>query len=67
MKKVSERIDEHVRTRAAKAAALAELLEKSENENRVLNDDERKTYDEIESQVKDIDETISRLDRKSVV
>jgi HK97 family phage major capsid protein len=61
MKKVSERIDEHLKQRAAKAAALAELLEKSEKENRALNDEERKTFDEIEGHVKDIDETLSRL------
>jgi len=61
MKKVSERIDEHLKQRAAKAAALAELLEKSEKENRALNDEERKTFDEIEGHVKDIDETLTRL------
>src|SRR5262252_2672557 len=61
MKKVSERIEEHVKQRAAKAAALAELLEKSEKEGRALDDNERKAFDEIEGQVKEIDETISRL------
>lgn len=59
--KVSERIAEHIKQRGVKSAALAELLDKSEKEGRALNDDERKTFDEIEGQVKDIDETLSRL------
>lgn len=59
--KISERIAEHVKNRAAKAQALADLLEKSEKEGRAMTDDERVAFDETEKGVKDIDETMTRL------
>jgi len=59
--KISDRIAEHVKTRAAKVQALADILEKSEAEGRTISDDEQAAYDETNKAVKDIDETMIRL------
>jgi len=59
--KISERINEHVTKRAAKAQALADLMETSEKEGRAMTDDERTAFDETEKGIKDIDETMVRL------
>jgi len=59
--KISDRIAEHVKTRAAKVQALADILEKSEADGRAMSDDEKTAYDETEKGVKDIDDTMTRL------
>ena len=59
--KISDRIAEHVKQRAAKTQALQDLLGKSETEGRAMTEDERTAFDETEKGVKDIDETMSRL------
>jgi len=59
--KISDRIAEHVKQRAAKAQALQDLLEKSETDGRAMTDDERTAFDETEKDVKAIDETMIRL------
>lgn len=59
--KVSERIADHLKTRGLKTAALQDLLTKSETEGRALDADERTAFDEVEKNIKDIDETVTRL------
>jgi hypothetical protein len=59
--KISDRIAEHVKTRAAKVQALADILEKSESDGRAMSDDEKVAYDETEKAVKAIDDTMFRL------
>lgn len=57
----SERIAAHQKERGAKTQALQDLLKKSEDEGRAMNDDERNAFDELEKDCKSIDETLNRL------
>jgi HK97 family phage major capsid protein len=59
--KISERIAELTKQRAAKVAAMEELHEKSEKESRAFNDDENKSFTELEKDIGDLDTTIERL------
>jgi HK97 family phage major capsid protein len=59
--KVSERIAELLKQRAAKVTALEELSEKSEKENRAFNGEEQSAFDEVKKSIEEVDETIERL------
>jgi HK97 family phage major capsid protein len=59
--KIGERITEAQKQRAAKADAMQALLDASEKDGRALNADEQKSFDEIEGDIKAIDETLVRL------
>ena len=59
--KLSERIADLIKQRAAKVKAMEDLHEKSETENRAFSDDENKTFAELEKDIGDLDTTIDRL------
>ena len=66
--KISERIAEMLKQRAAKVAALEELSEKSEKENRAFNPDEQTAFDEVKKSIAEIDETVTRLrEQESII
>jgi HK97 family phage major capsid protein len=64
---VSERIAELLKQRAAKVKALEELSEKSEKENRAMNDEENAASDEVEKAIEDLDATIERLKKQEAI
>lgn len=59
-------IQEHIRnlanTRAAKAAALEAIMRKSVESGETMDADERKQFDETESEIKALDEEMKRAD-----
>lgn len=66
--KISERIAEMLKQRAAKVTALEELSEKSEKENRAFNADEQSAFDEVQKSIAEIDETVKRLrEQESII
>jgi HK97 family phage major capsid protein/HK97 family phage prohead protease len=59
-------IQEHIRnltnTRAAKAAALESIMRKSVESGETMDADERKQFDETETEIKSLDEELKRAD-----
>ena len=63
MKTISEQVKDLEGTRAAKAAAMEELVQKSFSEDRTLDAAEEEEFDNLDSEVKQIDESLKRLRR----
>ena len=56
-------IKELIENRNAKVAQMEGLLNAAKAENRLLSDDEKKQFDNLEKEVKDIDSTVARYDK----
>jgi len=54
-------LKKYLEMRAKKQAQMKALIEKANTEQRVLNEDERKEFDDLEAEIKNIDETINRM------
>ena len=61
MKPIADRIKEFEATRQAKAARMAEIMNKADEEGRTLNETESQEHDDIRDEIKGIDEHLSRL------
>lgn len=60
-KTVGEQITAFEATRQAKAAAMSDIMTKSSDEGRTLDEAEAESYDTLKGEVKSIDEHLSRL------
>lgn len=58
---IAEQITQHENTRAAKVAARDVLLEKSGSEGRTLDETESETFDNLDIEIRSIDEHLVRL------
>lgn len=58
---IQEQIKSFEAKRAASSAQLEELIKKSAEEGRTLDEEESQKYDELESEIKSVDKHLSRL------
>lgn len=63
MKTFSDQIKDLEATRAAKAARMEEIMNKSMAEDRTMDDAEAEEFDTIETEIQQIDKDLSRLSR----
>lgn len=63
MKTLAEQIKDLENTRAAKAARLEEVVAKSMEEGRSMEESEANEFDDLEAEIKQVDEDLGRLGR----
>ena len=63
MKTIAEQIKDMEATRAAKAAQMAELMQKSFEADRTLDAGEAEEFDSLDAEIKQVDADLSRLRR----
>lgn len=63
MKKLSDQIKDLENTRAAKAARMADITQKSIDEGRSMDDAEAEEFDTLDGEIKRVDEDLVRLRR----
>jgi hypothetical protein len=67
MKTIAEQIRDLENTRAAKAARMTEVMQKSIDEERSTTEDESEEFDGIELEIKQIDEDLNRLKKLNIL
>lgn len=67
MKTIAEQIKDLEATRAAKAAAMEALMQKSFDEDRTLDAAEAEEFDTLDVEIKQVDEDLARLRRLEVL
>ena len=67
MKTIAEQIRDLENTRAAKAARMTEVMQKSIDEGRSTDEAESEEFDTLEAEIKQIDEDLTRLNKLQVM
>ena len=66
-KKIADQILDLANTRAAKAARMEAIVQKSMDEGRSMDESEKEEFDTIEAEIKALDDDIGRLGRMEAV